>query len=226
MKLSSSLGSWHSPKQNLSQARLYLGVTSLADLNKATHVCEALLAPSLTGLSASVSFGRARQLPVMPRTVTLTGANAVFEDVPMAYLLSGGRVRVDAQTTLGIHVEYDSSVLIESVSVRADWRFPYCSQSTMSVSCGSFSETVLRLSADVVYPKKFNVNQTSSDVLITLNVPTGELTLIDLLPVAPLQGLSPPKFGLLVDTYTGSVLYVEGLTLINSVPTGFELEVI
>lgn len=226
MQVSRPFSAWHAPKQNITLARLYLGVTSLADLNKATHVSEAVIGPSQTGVAASVSFGRAALLPVFPKTVTLSGANAVFEDVPMAYLLSGGRVRMDAATTLSVHIEYDSNVIIDSVTVTADWRFPYVSESTVSVLCNSFFETVLRRSSDIVYPKKFNVNQTARELLVTMNVPVGELTLIDLLPRATLQSAVLPNYGLLVDTTTGSVLPVDGLVFAGSVPQGLELEVI
>ena len=226
MQISRPFGTWHAPKQNITLARLYLGVTSVDDLSNATHVSEAIIGPSLTGASASVAFGPAAPLPIMPKTVTLSGANAVFEDVPMAYLLSGGRVRMNTATTLSVHIEYDSNVVIDSVTVRADWRFPYVSEATLSVACGAFSETLIRREEDVAYPKKFNVNQTARELLVTMNVPVGELTLIDLLPKATLQSAVLPNYGLLVDTTTGSVLPVVGLVFTGSVPQGLELEVI
>jgi hypothetical protein len=110
MQISRPFSAWHAPKQNITLARLYLGVTSLADLNKATHVSEAVIGPSQTGVAASVSFGRAALLPVFPKTVTFSGANAVFEDVPMAYLLSGGRVQT--RTLLWQQLSLYSSTLV------------------------------------------------------------------------------------------------------------------
>ena len=222
MQISRPFGTWHAPKQNITLARLYLGVTSVDDLSNATHVSEAIIGPSLTGASASVAFGPAAPLPIMPKTVTLSGANAVFEDVPMAYLLSGGRVRMDTATTLSVHIEYDSNVVIDSVTVRADWRFPYVSEATLSVACGAFSETLIRREEDVAYPKKFNVNQTAKTLLVSLGVPAGEITLLDLLPITPVQTASLPDFGLLVDTETGSALPIVGITYLGSTPGSLE----
>lgn len=226
MQLSTPSSSWHAPKSSLSKARLYLGVTSIADLNKATHVCEAVLAPSINSKSASIAFSKAAALPTVPKTVTLTGANAVFEDIPHAYLLSGGRVRLDSDTTLGLRLDYDTNVIIDSVSIQADWRFPYTQHMTISVVCGAYSSTVTRLAQDVVFPKKFAVAQTSNTLQVTIAAPAGELTLIDLLPSATAQTAEPPTYGLLIDTVTGSVLALSGLTYFNSTPYGFDLGVV
>ena len=78
-------------------------------------------------------YSRQAHLLVLPLSVTLTGVNAVFDDEPMTYLLSGGRIK--ATTTVRIQIEYDTPQPVESVSVCADWRFPYPQIATVFVSC-------------------------------------------------------------------------------------------
>lgn len=222
MLLSGALKDWSIGFNGLSLASsVYLGASSLYDLDRATHVLKAYTtSPKLGGLFG-LGFTGLRPLPLVPKMVKVASNEDSLHFIDEFFtpmLFDGACVAVGGQaspTTVTFDLTYESPVRIDSMAPRPN---PNCD----ALSSLSFSYVVNGLTIQGatyaagdktnMFSTKIDMDTTNVRVTITASGQGTITTVRDLLPVT--QNLNQgqvPSFGMLLNPEKCTAFALQGM---------------